>query len=409
MEFVTRMVLMIVVNILLLPGIVSASVVIHQVLYDPIGTESGGEAIQLKNMGASPVNISGFVIRTQTSATDAIIADHIILQPESTYLLADVGWSEHKDNPFWPSADDEQAITMRNTDSGVALFNGTQQVDAVGWGIPTDSLLFEGTAHPPISAAGMGLIRHADTDDNSQDFIEGELSFSSNRPGNSQVVHIEVHVPDTSLTLLSVDLADNDPQREDIQVLPFPGKNTSVPISVNVKSALPVEVESFFMGSSLLLKEQEAGNFQGQLIIPSILLPGYYDLTFTAQNSAETLTWTETIEVLSVIGFEVSNTNLNVSPRADLTITNIGNVALDLGIKGMDLVSDDAAFMGALRVFYDAVDQPGLIHVLSPLLEILDMDILPLQSKTITIESDSLGDTKPGIYQGSIELVGVAN
>ena len=41
----------------LLAPIVSANVVISQVLYDPIGTESGGEAIELRNEGSSAVDI----------------------------------------------------------------------------------------------------------------------------------------------------------------------------------------------------------------------------------------------------------------------------------------------------------------------------------------------------------------
>lgn len=156
-----------------------ASVVISQVLYDPIGTESGGEAIELRNDGNEPANIGGWVIRTESSDSDATIPLNTVLQPSATFLIADEGWNSSRDNSSWKAADYEEKITLGNTDSGVALLTANGSVvDAVGWGAPAniDSGLYEGDPAQQVSA-GMALARIQDTDDNSADFQPAKPSF----------------------------------------------------------------------------------------------------------------------------------------------------------------------------------------------------------------------------------------
>ncbi|MFH1063594.1 MAG: lamin tail domain-containing protein [Candidatus Woesearchaeota archaeon] len=56
------------------------NVVISEVLYDPIITETGGEAVEIYNPTAAPIDISGYVIRTESSATDATVPDGTLLR-----------------------------------------------------------------------------------------------------------------------------------------------------------------------------------------------------------------------------------------------------------------------------------------------------------------------------------------
>ena len=58
-----------------------AEVVIYQVLYDPVGTESGGEAVELKNTGDEPVDVSGWMIATDSSNHDATLPSNTLLLP----------------------------------------------------------------------------------------------------------------------------------------------------------------------------------------------------------------------------------------------------------------------------------------------------------------------------------------
>ena len=163
--------------------LVFANVVINQVLYDPVGTESGGEAVELKNDGSSPVDISGWVLATESSETDVTIPDNTILLPGQTFLIADSGWDANKDNPDWKSADYEETMTLGNRDSGAALLSNGSVVDAVGWGDEAgiENSLYEGS--PAVSVgAGMALLRVKDTDDNSADFVESPADFEDGIP-----------------------------------------------------------------------------------------------------------------------------------------------------------------------------------------------------------------------------------
>lgn len=152
---------------------VSADVVISQVLYDPIGTESGGEALELKNTGNAPVDISGWIITSQSSQKDAVLPKGAIIEPSASYLIADAGWSEKKDNAEWRSADHEETLTLGNSDSFVALMNGEAVVDRVIWGAPDE--VMAGIEGPNVKP-GMALLRIEDeVFESAPDFREGFL------------------------------------------------------------------------------------------------------------------------------------------------------------------------------------------------------------------------------------------
>lgn len=399
---------MILVNLLLIPGAVSASVVIHQVLYDPIGTESGGEAIELKNIGTSAVDISEWVIRTQTSANDAVIPDNTLLLPGQPYIVADIGWDSKKDNPSWRPADTEQAITLRNTDSGVALFNSTTLVDAIGWGNPTDASLFEGSAATAITEAGQSLLRTQDTGDNSLDVIVGVADFGGASP-DTHTISVHVVVENNTLAILDTTIFDDDSAVQGIQILPSLQGDTNIPISVIVAAVRDVEITAEINGKIFDLSNGGNNTFTGNLILDQGILAGQYQIQVTAKNDATSTTITEVIEVMSVIGFSLSTNDVNLTNPSSVVISNIGNVALDIGIWGTDLASGSSTILaGAIKIFYDQVDQPGAVHALTSILEILDTDILPYHNLTFGLQIDTTS-AGPGSYLGEISFVGVGN
>ena len=158
----------------------SASVVINQVLYDPIGTESGGETVELRNAGQSAVDISGWVLATDSSAKDATIPRNTVLGAGETYLITDKNWSQLKDSPEWRDADYEEPITLGNTDSGVALLANGTLIDALGWG-NAPAGLFRGTPASMVDT-GRALVRVKETGNNSADFIDAEADFAEGIP-----------------------------------------------------------------------------------------------------------------------------------------------------------------------------------------------------------------------------------
>ena len=75
--------------IIMMPGFCIAAgadnVIISQVLYDPIGTETGGEAVELYNPTDSAIDIGDHVIKTESSATDATIPSGTVLAAHTSH------------------------------------------------------------------------------------------------------------------------------------------------------------------------------------------------------------------------------------------------------------------------------------------------------------------------------------
>ena len=89
--------------------------VISQVLYDPIKTETGGEAIELYNPSIKDINLQSYTIKTKTSTTDVILPNETI-KSKGFYLIGDSGWSLNKDNITYSIADYEDTFTLVNID-----------------------------------------------------------------------------------------------------------------------------------------------------------------------------------------------------------------------------------------------------------------------------------------------------
>ena len=150
-------------------------IIINKVYVDPIATEAGGEAIELFNPTQQIIDISGYTIKTESSNTDITIPINSKISSNSYYLITDFGWNSLKDNASWPKADHEEAMTLYNTNSGIALVNKNLEIiDAVGWGdiAEISSDLYETSAAPNLPAGfSLKRINFQDTNSNNNDFM----------------------------------------------------------------------------------------------------------------------------------------------------------------------------------------------------------------------------------------------
>ncbi len=284
----------------LLPKFASA-VVIQQVLYDPL-SESGGEAVELYNPKSTAVDISGWAIATETSATDAIVPANATIPAQGKYLIADEGWDEAKDNSAWRSADYEEKITLTNTNAGLALVDANGAVvDAVGWGDASkiDEGLYEGTPAAHVSQS-KALLRSTDTDDNSDDFSAAEPDFYGS---NSISISVNVSGPNAS------EILEDDDPAPGIQLLPTAGETRQVQYS--------------------------GGTFE----LPYYKLPGNY----TIEGAV--------FEVLPLEAYDIvkEKITLTATPgketisESKLILKNAGNIPVSFSFEANDLVNGNSA------------------------------------------------------------------
>ncbi len=194
--------------ILLLLPCVSAQVLISEVLYNPINTESGGEAIELYNPTNQTIDISNWIIATETSDHDAQLPSNTTILARGYLLIADNGFSLNKDNSSWPNSNYEETITLKNSNDGIALKNGSIIVDAVGWGLISEIKigLFQRTPHPGTDE-GKSLQRINNTGNNSVDFISGVPDLKNKTIELNQTRMLNESVEDISNS--SINLTNN--------------------------------------------------------------------------------------------------------------------------------------------------------------------------------------------------------
>jgi Lamin Tail Domain/PKD domain len=80
-----------------LPSFAHATIVINEIMYDPPGTDTGNEWIELYNSGSSPVDLTGWTFNDGSSLTKHVFnvppknggVGSIIIQPDGYLLVAD--------------------------------------------------------------------------------------------------------------------------------------------------------------------------------------------------------------------------------------------------------------------------------------------------------------------------------
>jgi len=394
----------IIIFLLLLP-VVLGDVQIFQVLYDPIGTESGGEFIQLYNDDLYPADISGWQIQTSSSVKDVEFPAGTVIPGEGYYLVADANWGEKKDDASWPNASLEEIITMKNSDSGIALLFDGLILDAVGWGNAPDGL-FVGEAAVDVDA-GKSLLRIQDTDNNADDFISSVPVFSFQK--NSQELTISLDVISNNVSVGEIIVPDVDVTKEGIQILPRAGAVKHVPVSFSLDSSLPVIVSASFNGISFAMNASNNG-FVGLFPINYTLSSGIYELLISIENDFSVEERLVLVEVLPLVAFSLDNHLLhlgNATPGStlhysDIVLQNVGNAILDLGVMTNGLFSEEDEILPSFLSIAFGDQFISLEEELVVEVGLQPGGFLPIDFKV------QVPEVSEGRYNGKIILFGVA-
>ena len=301
----------------------SLAVQIYQVYYDPVSTESGGEAIELYNSDPYDIDVSGWIIATESSQKDAILPANTSISANSYFLIADDGWDEKKDDPNWRSADFTTAITMNNDDSGIALRNSSGALlDALGWGSASgiNEGLFSGSPAGDIEQ-GRVLLRIDSTDDNSNDFIDAAPSFFGDN-----IIQVEINVSESVQNPTAFIL-------EGEKIKPTAGSNKSIHVRSRTQSV------ATFLNSTKVMQEIDNTTYEAVFSIPFSLYAGNYSIFFSDNTELN-------FEYLALASFDVVSDKIsfNVIPGTSsvsskkAVIKNTGNVDLSLLL---DIASED--------------------------------------------------------------------
>ena len=418
------------------------NVVISKVFYDPVD-ESGSEAIELYNPTEGDVNVSGWVISTETSVADATIPDGTILRSNSYYLIADAGWSTAK-SADWPEADHEEAVTLTNSNAGLALMNRTQAVDAVGWGTASDigSGLYEGTPHSGVEQ-GEILMRkiesgsYRDTNDNSADFVSGAPSFKRagpTQPNGGHQISIQLVVEGNPMSVVSASInADDDSFKEGIQINPVPKNLKEFEVEAivsHVRGADNIKkvkatlngVEHVMTAESL---DSNSARYKTNVSMNYYDASDNYSISIGAEATDGNVTSAELdFEYASLTAMEVDTFRLNfssepgsqseiagdtnMSSATKATLRNIGNTVLDLELLGTNLTNTiGSVSVGNITYAFNNDYAGSLSGSLSEAKQKKSVGIGVSQTMPLSFRMNVPQSAEPGSYKGTITLIAV--
>ena len=439
------------------------NVIINQVYVDAIDTEAGGEAIELYNPTFQEIDISGYTIRTESSNSDVTLPDNSIINASGYYLIADNGWAILKDNMSWPNADHEEAVTMYNTNSGIALVNINDEIlDAVGWGKITEIEpgLYESI--PVINPnTGFVLLRNnfQDTGNNSNDFVisqpnfhnsssifeaddDGPINDSGNEgdgedenDGNTTSDYIElpiiINLTNSLPSILSYNLTIDDSEDLGYQLIPLPGQQKQIPINVlvgdndggdDIDNVELLITSSDFVQEVILEKVVNntiSSLFSGNISMKYYDDPGNYNILITAtdQNN-ENIELNFGYEYLSLIAFDLDTEILVFNAKnketaeiigdddfnslSNPTIKNLGNTELNLGVYSGNLAINDNLLQYKFAQDYYNVSSD--VQVSEEMLGHGMNETLSLGFKLILEKY-----LKPDAYLSSLNIIGVVS
>jgi len=394
-----KKVMMLIIILLLIPNAM-AEIFFEQVLYDPLGTESGGEAIQIYNNGTKAVNLKDFVIETESSLRDVVFKDERIFA-KNYFLISDLGWNEKKDNLSWKSSDLENTITMKNSNSYIKLINPNGTVlDFLCWGVRNDS-----KNCGQIVTPGNSLLRQFYTGNNSFDYVEEKAEFPSFEIKTSKTLQLTLNISADifSINDILIKIPDDDIIKSGTQINPDPGKVKKVNISLSHNASVKFNEENLFVRA-------ENATYIAEMNLDYSMPAGIYELELNLKNETRIISFeylSLSALTLDVDTIEMNQLKLegdyNFESKEFPTIKNVGNTELKIGIKATDFYSSKNLISVAdiyFKIGQEEKQARRIIDVFSPILDI---------AETIPFGIDfRIGSVQKGQYKGDITILGVA-
>lgn len=172
----------------------SATIKINEVYYDPTGSDSGYEWIELYNPTDQPVDINGWKIeKAGTSFATAVTLESVIIQPLSFYILGE---------EFVSEADYICELGLQNGGSatdGIRLISSDNlYTDTILYDEPNSNLLSDDINNPGVTFApdvssGHSLARISDGFDSDNSLLDW-ADCENPTPGSSNIFPIDLEI-----------------------------------------------------------------------------------------------------------------------------------------------------------------------------------------------------------------------
>ncbi len=424
----TISIILVLINTLALVSLsVHADLFITQVFYDPAGTDTGKEWVEIYNPTDEAVALDSYSLETGNGAAE----DSWTLEWNGTgETISSKGFFLIGENESL--VDHMTALDLQNGPDAVRLNIFGEPISTVGWGDLLFTEYYEGSP-AALTGSGMSLQRSyawegssrifSQTSDNSVDFSIGTPSPRSSGYGGLEV---ELIILEESLHISNLTIENSI---EGNMILPAPGQDKEVIVRVIVESSNGFDTVSI-VGSALGTQFDLApdgqlgpteGAFTGAFPLPFSTPAGTYSLTVAVDSGTQHEEVSMSFEVMPVAAVEIDTGVLRFPEAtkgsifelpgdtdmgtADLpTLRNIGNEDIDITISGTDLLSGSGSVSISLLSY--AIE--GIFGSVTKTQETIPIGLVSGETVPLTFSVSVPSDISGGTYTGNVLLSAVA-
>lgn len=369
-------------------------------LYDPSGTDTGQEWIELRNEDNESADLSRYALEKGNGAnpddwTEVWVGSGSVAA-QGLYLVGESG--------VVPSPDDVVSLGLQNGPDGLRLLKDGSVVETVGWGEHTFTEYYEGT---PVedSSSGEAYIRVSSTGDNAADFV-----LDARGPSNSatQMISIVYTVDRAPAIIIAVVSEDDDSTTQGVQLSPFPGivRDAQIEIVVFGSGCASTDIEP---SAEMTFENGTHCGYVFNMSIAFTRTPGAYSLLMNTSDMSYAFNYS--VMALTAYTLDSSMFDLGVLSPGDVslitgdadmstmgapTLQNIGNTMLDIAVFSTG---------GGALVSYDFDSTHTGICTSTP--QTVPLGLSPGMMSSLTLEMEINSTAESGVYQEQISLLGL--
>jgi len=414
-----------VVAICLLQCVAAEGVVINEVLYNPLGSDTGMEFVELHNPTNEMISLNGYILESGNGANPndwtvewiGLSSDMIL--PNGYFLIGESNVS--------PTPDYLTNLDLQNSPDGVRLKTNITLIDTVGYGNLQFPEYYEGTPAKNV-AEGLSLTRTSgiDTNNNSADFTASQPNPQSGKNLQSGL-SVRLVVMEPGIDIASISLLDEYPDTAGIQIVPLAGMSKDVNISVRIQDSQGLETNTtakVTVNAKDFNLQRRAYNsttqdFSGTFRMSFSDAPGNYTVLVRVTSGGKVGTAQASFEYMPLTAIAVDASSLNISAQpntllqviGDLdmrtkdkaTVRNIGNVGIDIGVKGSQLLSDRSSIDSAnLELAFGQSFSQAV--ALSTSLQYIPLGLQSDNVKELSYRIFVPQNALPGVYKGLVSI-----
>ncbi len=411
------------------------AIVINEIMYNPDGTDTGREWIELYNNEALDVDISEWKLYENDVNHGLTVSQGDLVIPVNEYaVIADSADSFLLDYPDFNKTLVDSAFSLNNLgelicikDSSLTLADCVNYLPS--WGADGNGKSLE--RKNPDEESNEDNWDESISDKGTPGFKNSVSSTSSeqNLTAEPKTISIYVNVIGQKPSINNITISPDYYSTEGFQIMPNAGQNKEITITAVIGDDDSIDdivsaIATINSNDIELLRKETINEYEaiyeGKANMSFYDSPGSYNVIIRAvDNSSSEEIKTIQFEYLELLAVDInfdsvnfgeitSGTNKSLDGSSGLTIQNIGNLVSDIEISGTDLTNNEEIInISNLQYRFSASSFVSLLN--NPIIADINLGYGESSYDNINLRLNIPEEAKIGSYSGSITITAVAD